>query len=533
MSRRWIAVWVVSVITLLPAGRVWGAIPLVRGEGIAAQSWPAFPPTIVEFTIDVPAISLANAEAGLTPAHLSWRTVGMLPEHRLVLYTFRLNRWEPLLPPEAAPLPGVGEVSIAIEHPLTFGPPTYSLVIADASGQTLDQRVVTVPYRAEDAPPLSIDLFRADVTELDAAALAARTVRVPVVWQVSGRQPTMHLVFEQVLETGATVSVELPRNALWVASQGEGVVAPLFTTAGQPVRLQLRVVDLRDGTTLATYPLPPIPVVSSATALSAAPVVPSQGSSGAPGSSGGASAGPRAAEPVEVLQFTAAPETIPRGGTVTLTWDVRNAVEVGVWLVEPGGRLAQMAPTAAAQGMWTVTVPEAYVDEAPFMLFARSADGEQRQETVVVDVICPHVYFFDMRGQVLSCPADAARTVQAAYQEFERGFMVWRADISEIYVFFRDTGLVNRFRDTWMGEWVDYPEAPPPGLYKPDRGFGRVWVDNPQVRAGLGWATGFERGYAAWVQQSGDFRYPRLYLTLPDGTVIYLVENTWKIWGAP
>jgi len=528
------AIWGVLGAILLASGQALGAGLSLELPAAAAQTGPAYPPTIIEFGIDVGSITLAEAEAGLTPARLSWRTVGMRPEHRLVLYAFRVNRWEPLvLPPGSEPLPATGEVSIVVEHPLTFGPPTYSLVLADAAGQMLDQRVLTVPYASDDeAPPLSIDEFRADASELDAAALAARTVRVPVFWRVSGRQPYMHLIFEQVLETGDTVSVELPRLTLWVASQGEGVVAPLFTAVGQPVRLRLRMVDLRNGDTLATYPLPPIPVVTAARAPAPAPASQGRTSSGAPVSSGAQAGAAGSAAPVEVTLFTAAPEIIPRGGTVTVTWEVRNATEVGVWLVEPGGRLAQMAPgTAAQQGTWTVTVPETYVDEATFMLFARGAADEQRQETVIVDVICPYVYFFDTRGQVLSCPAEAARTVQAAYQEFERGFMIWRADTSDIYVFFRDTGLVNRFRDTWLGEWVDYPEEPPVGRYKPDRGFGRVWVDNPQVRTGLGWATNFERGYTAWVQRSGDFKYSRLYLTLPDGTVIYMVENTWKVWG--
>lgn len=525
------------VLALLPVGQALGADLSGGMAAMPAQSGPVYPPTIVEFGIDVPAITLAAAEAGLTPARLSWRTVGLRPEHRLVLYAFRVNRWEPLsLPPESQPLPGAGEVSIVIEHPLTFGPPTYSLVIADAAGQTLDQRVLIVPYEdEEEALPLSIELFESSVTQLDAGSLAARTARVPVVWRVSGRQPYMHLIFEQVLETGEAISVELPRLTLWVASQGEGVVAPVFTAAGQPVRLRLRVVDLRNGDTLATALLPPIPVVTGTTAPPAVPG--SSGSGGRPSSppvsSGGESAPARNEAALEIVSFTATPETIPRGGTVSVAWEVRNAVEVGVWLVEPGGRLAQMAPGTAAQGTWTVTVPETYVDEATFMLFARSAAGEQRQETAIVDVICPYVYFFDPRGQVLACPLEAARTVQAAYQEFERGFMIWRADTSDIYVFFRDTGLVNRFRDTWMGEAVEYPEEPPMGRYKPDRGFGRVWVDNPQVRGGLGWATNFERGYTAWVQRSGDYKYSRLYLTLPDSTVIYLVENTWKVWGVP
>ncbi|GAB4421833.1 MAG: hypothetical protein Kow00106_18920 [Anaerolineae bacterium] len=533
MNRRWTkGLALVIALALLPVGQALGADSSAGAAAARAQSGPVYPPTIVEFGIDVPAITLAAAEAGLTPAHLSWRTVGLRPEHRLVLYAFRVNRWEPLaLPPENEPLPATGEVSIVIEHPLTFGPPTYSLVIADAAGQTLDQRVVIVPYEdEEDAPALNVELFETSVTQLDAGSLAARTARVPVTWRVSGRQPYMHLIFEQVLETGEAISVELPRLTLWVASQGEGVVAPVFTAAGQPVRLRLRVVDLRDGSTLVTYPLSPIPVVAGGAAPLAAPANQTGGETAPPVSSGGL---PRSRTSPEIVSFTVAPETIPRGGAVTVTWDVRDAVEVDVWLVEPGGRLARMAPETGGQGTWTVTVPENYVDEASFTLFARGTDGEQRQATVIVDVICPYVYFFDTRGQTLSCPWDAARTVQAAYQEFERGFMIWRADTSDIYVFFRETGLVNRFRDTWLGEVVEYPEEPPVGRYKPDRGFGRVWVDNPQIRAALGWATDFEHGYTAWVQRSGDFRYARLYLTLPDGTVIYLVENTWKVWGAP
>ena len=285
MNRCWTkGLALVMALALLPVGQALGADLSAEAVAARAQSGPVYPPTIVEFGIDVPAITLAAAEAGLTPARLSWRTVGLRPEHRLVLYTFRVNRWEPLeLPPEIQPLPGAGEVTITIEHPLTFGPPTYSLVIADAAGQTLDQRVLIVPYEhEEDTPPLSIDLFETSVTQLDAGSLAARTARVPVTWRVSGRQPYMHLIFEQVLETGEAISVELPRLTLWVASQGEGVVAPVFTAAGQPVRLRLRVVDLRDGDTLATYPLPPIPVISSPAAAPAVPAVPGQGSSSAP-----------------------------------------------------------------------------------------------------------------------------------------------------------------------------------------------------------------------------------------------------------
>lgn len=506
-------------------------LALAGGSAWAAQGAPVLPPTIISFAVDVEEITLADAEAGETPARLTWQTVGVQTGHRLVLTVYRVNRWEPLLPPDAEPLPATGGYDFTIQHALTFSPPMISLVIADAFGQVLDQRIVIILYAPPDETvPLNIDSFRTDVTELDAAALAAGTARVPVTWEVSGRQPTMHLVFEQVLESGSVASVELPRPNLWIPSRGEGVLAPLPTASGQSVRLRLRVVDIRDGNTLAVSALPPLPVVQRALppavpTVPAAPVSPPVSAPGQNGSSQG-----RSPAPLEVALFVVTPETIPRGGLVTVSWDVRNAAELGIWLVEPGGRLAQFAPNPAPQGSWTVAVPSSYVDAATFMLFASDAAGSQVQETAVADVICPYVYFFDTRGQTLTCPLEAVTTVQAAYQEFERGAMIWRADTSDIYVLYRETGLVNRYRDTWRGEPVVYDETPPPGLIKPDRGFGRVWVDNPQVRAGLGWATSFEQGYTMQHQRSGDLKYARLYLTLPNGTVIYLVENTWKIW---
>ncbi len=523
MRRCLIRVLVVMAASLaLVSGTAWAASPALSEWG---QGAPVLPPTIISFAVDVEEITLADAEAGETPARLTWQTVGVQADQRLMLYAYRVNRWEPLLPPDAEPLPGTGGYDFTIQHALTFSPPMISLVIVDAAGQTLDQRIVIIPYAPPDpAVPLNIDLFHSGVTELDAAALASGAARVPVTWEVSGRQLHMHLVFEQVMESGSVVSVELPRPNLWIPSRGEGVLAPQPTVGGQSVRLRLRVVDIRDGNTLAAYALPPLPVVQGASAPAAPLSPPAQGGT-SPGSSQG-----RSPAPVEVALFVVTPETIPRGGLVTVSWDVRNAAEVGIWLVEPGGRLAQFAPDPAAQGQWTVVVPSSYVDAATFMLFASDAAGDQVQETVVADVICPYVYFFDTRGQALTCPLEAAATVQAAYQEFERGAMIWRADTSDIYVLYRETGLVNRYRDTWNGEPIFYEETPPPGMYKPDRGFGRVWVDNPQVRAELGWATSLEQGYTMLHQRSGDLKYARQYLTLPNGTVIYLVENTWKIW---
>jgi hypothetical protein len=509
-----ILVAVMAAMAFAGAGMAWAAVPAPRPPETAAQAEANLPPAIISFTSDLETITLAEAEAGETFARLSWQTVGLAAGDRLLLQALRLNTWVSLLPEDAAPLPASGSHDIVVEHPLNFGPPTYNLTIVDAQGSVYDQRFLIIPYDLEAlTDPPQIESVAAGVQSLDATAVASGTARVAVSWQVVNRPPMANLRFEQVLEGGSTVPVELPRPNLWIPSTGNGVVAPVLPGPGQPVRLQLRVVDMENGSTLAEQMLPPISVtgtVSTPVAVVSTPVLPAPP----------IVSGPR------ILSFVAAPETVERGGTVTVSWQVTGATTLGVWLLSPDGRLSVSVPNPPLIGSWTVPLGDWYTDAALFMLFADDAVGNRVQASVTVHIICPYTYFFGSAGSGATCPLGPAATVQAAFQKFEHGYMLWRADTSEILVLYQ-TGRVERYKDSWQGETITYSETPPPGLYQPVRGFGKVWVDNAQVRQGLGWAVALEQGYTMQYQQSSDFKYARLYMTWPDGTVIYTVETSW------
>ena len=50
------------------------------------------------------------------------------------------------------------------------------------------------------------------------------------------------------------------------------------------------------------------------------------------------------------------------------------------------------------------------------------------------------------------------------------------------------------YDDTWRdGEQISAGLTPPPGLYEPIRGFGKLWRTNAHVRDALGWATAPEQ----------------------------------------
>jgi hypothetical protein len=126
------------------------------------------------------------------------------------------------------------------------------------------------------------------------------------------------------------------------------------------------------------------------------------------------------------------------------------------------------------------------------------------------------------------CPvAGEVGIVEMVVERFEFGVMVWRGDTRTIYVYIggqNDTfGTWHQVRDTWTdAEPTPRPSGtPPPGMYEPVRGFGKVWRENPDIRRDLGWAVERERaaggawqefqyGFALWTTDR------QIYFMTPD-----------------
>ncbi|NDJ75447.1 MAG: hypothetical protein GYB65_04235 [Chloroflexi bacterium] len=504
---------------------------LLVGVPAAAQDGADPPPTIISFSGDLDGISMADAESGDTEVELSWQTVGVSEGYSVNLFSYRFNRWELYQPesedePETATetitaLPTSGSLRVPVLHPQTFGPPTFRLAIVDAQGFMVTEWTLALPYVVEDdADEPEITLFRADVTSLDANALADGSARVTASWQITDRQPGTNLLFEQVLPGGQVAPVELSRALLWVPSSGAGPLAPVFPGEGEAGELRLRLVDLADGSTLDEEQVT-LTVTGQVQAVPSVPETSPTTPVTAPSSS------------VQVQRFDATPGRINRGSSVTINWQVTGASTLGVWLLSPDGRLSQSAPNAAMTGSWTLTLPDVYGDTAIFMLFAQDYAGTEIQTSLMVDIECDYAYFFEI-AEELSCPEADAQTVQAAFQDFERGYMVWRADTGEIFVLYdygdEGFGQVNYFRDTWAGEELPpVDETPPEYLDQPVRGFGKVWLENEYVREGLGWAVGAEMPYTMTYQASSDLTYRRWYMTFPSGRIFYVVSDEWRL----
>jgi hypothetical protein len=106
------------------------------------------------------------------------------------------------------------------------------------------------------------------------------------------------------------------------------------------------------------------------------------------------------------------------------------------------------------------------------------------------------------RNAALGCPTagdDYSYTLGSAAR-FERGVMYWvnqRGGRSlVIALFYQPDGRVTfrSFVDTWRdGDMINSGLTPPAGLFEPNRGFGKIWREYPEVRQALGWALENER----------------------------------------
>lgn len=123
----------------------------------------------------------------------------------------------------------------------------------------------------------------------------------------------------------------------------------------------------------------------------------------------------------------------------------------------------------------------------------------------------------------------AALNTWVALQRFQYGYMQWRQDRPDrIEVIHQDTeyapelNCVDVFLDAWKpGEALSYGDTAVPGRRLPERGFGRIWLDNAYVRDSLGYPIEAETGGFAELTYE-PFQHPRRGEILVRRGAVYL-----------
>jgi hypothetical protein len=109
-------------------------------------------------------------------------------------------------------------------------------------------------------------------------------------------------------------------------------------------------------------------------------------------------------------------------------------------------------------------------------------------------------------------------------QAFERGSMLYRDDLKQIYVLTPDKKFTV-YKDTWVdGTNPDLAGAAPEGKLRPGRGFGWLWYSDPDVRNALGFAITAEQGFTGSIGGDGTATTIRA-----DVTYAFNKDGTWAL----
>lgn len=566
------------IFSILILGVLWFGVRYFVGAVPPAPPDTTMPPAIIDFSSDLPAITVDELEKDSTTTHLSWTVVNLPATDTLSLQIYQLNQWGDVFPGEA--LPATDSREVIVQQPLGFEPPTYRLSILNAKKEVIEERTLTIPYDMKAMADLKPEIysFTSTTQNIVVSSLPNQRAQVPVSWMVLNRVPNSNVTFEQMMDDGSIIPIELSRPFLWLPSTGEGMVAPINPQqVDEPVRLRMRVVNMMTGDTYASAELV-LPVVGSATLPTSVPAtaVPMPVSQGNPPpvqpTSSDVTAGctispldvPVVGRPgdgcnvyadsttsVRINSFTLTDEKAlppifgarPGGDGATAHWDISGNAQVLIEVYELGPLQAGSTPSympntyasLPASGSADIFMT-GYPDGARVILWAYDTVGTttatpyRRLAYSIIDVphlisptldnCIPTYHFTSLDVDPHGCNVAVNRdTATAAYEPFENGFMLWFYD--GIYVMRKD-GSYTLYVDSQYANMPDNPvtDTPPAGRSSPINGFGKVWGNYSEVRDALGWALGPEQGYTMTTESTPIATYH--YVTLPDGRVVQI-----------
>lgn len=143
-------------------------------------------------------------------------------------------------------------------------------------------------------------------------------------------------------------------------------------------------------------------------------------------------------------------------------------------------------------------------------------------------------------------PTAVVGQIYVAEQAFQNGNMYWLQPINQIWVATTDKDgkkIWLAFQDTFVdGEQENDPSLTPPAdLLQPVRGFGKLWRENKDIQALVGWAKDAEFGYVTRYEYraGGSVNAQNVYvpgkgrhvITLLDGQMMEFNEDdkTWQL----
>jgi len=226
-----------------------------------------------------------------------------------------------------------------------------------------------------------------------------------------------------------------------------------------------------------------------------------------------------------IVHFSTNTPTVQTGSAVIVNWAV-HGVEAARIEIKSAGVIIGRVPALPTVGSQAVRIPVGTVPgEIEITLYAvrvtYTSDGNKYEDvddsTLAVDVLEPELY---------------ENQPGTTFQRVDHGFMIWRADTQDIYVFYdADTLRGGLFEVYSFSQYATLPANPywgvPVGRVRPENGFGKVWGAFAPVRDRLSWAVSAEQGYLSTARMEN---YEPVSITIPTGETVLFdsAAGSWR-----
>lgn len=224
-----------------------------------------------------------------------------------------------------------------------------------------------------------------------------------------------------------------------------------------------------------------------------------------------------------IVRIDGSPNPVSAGGTLKVSWEVQGTETV---IIEFYSTASPSVPFTLLQdlpltGVSEVAVPATIQGDVRITIWAANRWHYYSPTPMYQRVIQQTITVGVQRS------VDQTPYAQAAYQKYERGFMIWRGDTGAVIVFWGDqSGQVATYPENVYGALPDNPITyVPPGRVRSVSGFGKVWGNYQNVRDGLGYALGPEEAYTVSMQLSGTGSQS---YRLPDGRWVHVNGSSWS-----
>ena len=151
--------------------------------------------------------------------------------------------------------------------------------------------------------------------------------------------------------------------------------------------------------------------------------------------------------------------------------------------------------------------------------------------------VCDSTWFFIV-PRPDGCPRSLPVAGQAVYQAFQNGYMVWIQAQDAIYVMFGDQQqprwrvIRDEFDEGMAEDDPTFGDPPTEFTWRPRRGFGVLWRNDPAIRERIGWAVEeWEQPFSVQTQMAAD---GTLFISEPTGGVFAVLPNgiDWARYGS-